>query len=1257
LRSYILACLVSLIGLLTSCAPTLAATPAPALTIHALALPTNFSTTDNAGCESNADRQEVGCDGYQVTVTNVGGATAAGPIALTDTLPAGVNVVGVEFSWSENSLRTKSPFETSAGEPLYPRNLEGVATTLCETETAPVRAICEFPPEVGVLHPDQRLQMDLYVTVQAGASAGENTASVAEAGVTLASESRDDVLDATPPSFGLSGLVSEISGTSGTSDTQAGDHPYGLDTMIDFNTKMQLTTENSVEPAAVGQPRDLIVDLPPGVLGSAAATPKCTFGQLQSAAQPCPLDTLVGHIASEPTGTASVNSALYNMVAEQGHAVEFGYIDALHGTHALYADLVPTPAGYSLRIFAHEVPQAALASIIASFYGDPAASQEEVEQLAGKTVTPTTPAAMFTNPADCSGKPLQATVYTDSWEHPGAFNTDGSPDLEGPGWVSQTVDSPPVTGCGRLHFNPAFTFAPESEHRGADEPAGYESVLTVPQSETPGTLATPPLKTAVVTLPAGVSISPAAADGLVGCQESGPEGINFASAGPGDCPGASKVGTVEAATPLLPERLREGSVYMAQPSCAGAGQAAGVDGEESAGGRESCTEALAEAGGVFALYLEAGSRASGIHIKLRGKVEVGGNGDYSREHGLAPGRLRVSLLETPQFPIGELKLKFHGGPGALLANPQTCGTFTTDASLEPWSHTPAPGEAEGTPNVLARPSFEIAGCEAKFAPSFTADASDPQAGAYSPFTLTFGRADREQGLAGLSLTTPPGLLANLTSVTPCTQAQAVQGACPRASEIGAATVAAGAGSEPLYLGGHVYLTGPYNGAPYGLLVVVPAQVGPFQLGDVDVRASIAVNPTTAALTIATDPLPRSIDGIPLRLRTVNVEIGGVGGKPFFFNPTNCDQQSIAGTISSAQGASAVVSNRFQVGACAELKFKPKLTASTAAHAEALKGGRGASLNVELVPPHEGPQSSTSPSTTGSSGTSGTSGSASGSAAQTEEANIRRIALALPRLLPARLQPTLQHACTAARFAQDPADCPPDSFVGTATVRTPVLAGLAGGGPGGPGGDLSGPAIFVSNGGASLPDLDLVLQGDGVEILLTGRTDVKGGVTYAKFETVPDAPISAFDLKLPEGPHSALASGLPTNEKSLCGQSLEMPARIEGQNGAVLEQITKVRIDGCKPALYIRSTKVSGRTVTLTVTVPAAGGIAASGAGLSGQAKHPAGEKLVTLKLTLSAARAAKLSTRHGLKTRVELVFTPRRGRRLAKSVAVGFGPA
>jgi hypothetical protein len=605
-------------------------------------------------------------------------------------------------------------------------------------------------------------------------------------------------------------------------------------------------------------------------------------------------------------------------------------------------------------------------------------------------------------------------------------------------------------------------------------------------------------------------------------------------------------------------------------------------------------------GSLVALYLVIDDPVTGVLLKLPGEVHLDS----------VTGQVTATFDDNPQLPFSALTLKFKEGPRAPLVTPAGCGTYTTRSSLTPWS---AP---QSGPPATPSSSFTISsGCTSGFAPALVSGTTINQAGAYSPYTLTLSRQDGEQDLEGLEATLPPGLLAKLAGVPQCGNAEAAAGACPAGSRIGSVTVAAGAGPDPVYVHGEIFLTGPYNGGPFGEVVEVPAIAGPFNLGLVVVRGSIRINPTTAQASVVSDPFPTILQGIPLQVKTVDVTLDREG---FTFNPTSCESLSTSGTVTSYQGTQIPVSSHFQAASCAMLPFKPSFSVSTKAHAEALKDGTGAALDVKVA----------------SKGGPGVSG---------EEANIKRVDVTVPKLLPARLQPTLQNACTEAQFAKNAADCPPDSFVGTATAVTPVL-----------GVPLTGPAIFVSHGGEAFPDLDLVLQGEGVEILLTGRTDIKGDTTYSKFETVPDAPISSFDLSLPEGPHSALASGLPTNDKSLCGQSLEMPTMIESQNGAVFKQTTKVTIEGCKPALYVRSTKVSGKSVTITVTVPSAGKIVASGSDLSRQTKRSAAEKLVMLKLALSSVQAAKVSKTHELKTEIKLAFTPKKGRKLTKTVMVTF---
>jgi hypothetical protein len=405
-----------------------------------------------------------------------------------------------------------------------------------------------------------------------------------------------------------------------------------------------------------------------------------------------------------------------------------------------------------------------------------------------------------------------------------------------------------------------------------------------------------------------------------------------------------------------------------------------------------------------------------------------------------------------------------------------------------------------------------------FAPSFTAGTITTTAGAYSPFTLTISRQDREQDLSRFTVTTPPGLLANLSSVPPCEEPQAAKGECGPASLLGETTIAVGAGPAPYWVyGGKVYLTGPYTGEPFGLSIVIPAKVGPFNLGVVIIRARVAVNPTTLALTIATDRLPQIIDGIPLRLRAINLKIDRGG---FFFNPTNCATQSVTATVSGAQGATANVASPFTATGCKHLPFAPKLTALT--RADGQFAGHGASLHVVIK-------------------------TAAG------QVNMRSLKLDLPQRLPARLE-TVQKACPEKVFKVNPASCPKASVIGSATVATPVLDQA-----------LSGPAILVSRGGKGFPDMVLVLQARGVTIAITGALFVdQSNITSTTFRTIPDVPIRRLDLILPEGNRSILAAS-----SGLCKKPLHMLTAITAQDNARVKPTVKVAVAGCRPKKHKR----------------------------------------------------------------------------------------
>ncbi|HTA13076.1 MAG TPA: hypothetical protein VK765_06615, partial [Solirubrobacteraceae bacterium] len=423
-----------------------------------------------------------------------------------------------------------------------------------------------------------------------------------------------------------------------------------------------------------------------------------------------------------------------------------------------------------------------------------------------------------------------------------------------------------------------------------------------------------------------------------------------------------------------------------------------------------------------------------------------------------------------------------------------------------------------------------------FGPTLIAGSTTDQAGGFTGFTMLLQRGDGQQRIERLQFKAPPGLSGVISNVSLCTNAQAEADACPEASKIGHTVVTSGPGPFPLIVpepgrpAAPIYLTEGYDGAPFGLAIVVPLQVGPFTLETQKVRAKIEIDPTTAQIVVTTNPLPQVVDGVPTDLRSIDAVIDR---EDFMINPTNCKEAGFTGTAwgtpppgQPSTGTSAPLSSRFQVGSCRSLEFKPKFTASTSG---AGSKADGASLTTKVLYP------------------TGSLGSAS---------DIRSVKVDLPVQLPSRLG-TLQQACRAHQFSVNPAGCPAASVVGHAVVHTPVLPVA-----------LQGPAYFVSNGGESFPDLVMVLQGDGVTVQLVGETFIsKSSITSSTFKTVPDQPFSSFELTLPEGPDSALAPYLPVKDKyNFCGQKLVMPTTLIGQNGAEIKQQTPITVTGCKTTM-------------------------------------------------------------------------------------------
>jgi hypothetical protein len=921
-------------------------------------------------------------------------------------------------------------------------------------------------PSIGLGQGYGEIRMEVQVDPGASGTLTEQI-TVAGGGTTRdTSLTRPFEVSSSDPGFGIvpGSFTANAVNRDGSDATQAAGHPFAATTEFAFNSKEGVSAYTG-EPAAYVDERikDVIVDLPVGFVGNPTAAPTCTTAELGKTVLglgSCPASTQVGIVSpalnggggGPPYGVEGT-VPVFNMVPSRGQAAAFGFVVA--GV-PITLSAKTRPGDNGIEVTVPDISEAfEIYSQRLTLWGVPADASHDHERscegfTSGCSYSLTTPKRAFLrNPTGCVG-PQTTALRVDSWQQPGVFKD-----------YSYTTATG-TSGCENAPFQPSMDIHPDTTQAGA--PAGLNVDLSLPQSESTTGLGTADLRRAVVTLPVGMSINPSAADGLAGCASAS---IGIGTNTPVSCPPASKIGEVQIATPLLAEELK-GSVFLGQP----------------------------EPGNTYRVFIDAESSERGVAIRLEGVLTL----------DPVTGRLTTVFDGNPQLPFSDLKLRLKGGPRAALSNPIGCGTATSSYELTSWSGRTVTGSSSF--DVSADGAGAACPPVQPFSPAFSAGTTNPQAGAFSPFTLSFSRSDTDQTLSGLKLQMPAGLLGTIKSVLQCPEPQASQGACGAGSLIGHTTVGAGAGSSPFYLGGQVYLTGPYKGAPFGLSIVVPAIAGPYNLGTVVVRAQIAVDPHTAQVTVTSDPLPTILQGIPLNLRTVNVLVDRVG---FMFNPTSCTPLSVGATISSVQGATAATSNRFQAANCASLAFKPKLTALT--QAKHSKAG-GESLHVKV-----------------------TSGAG--------QANIGKVRVLLPKALPSRLT-TLQKACLQATFDANPASCPAASLVGTATAVTPVLAH-----------PLTGPAYLVSHGGAAFPDLVVVLQGEGITLYLDGNTDIKHGITSSTFNSVPDAPISTFDLVLPQGPHSALAAN-----GNLCKIPLSMPTTITGQNGAQVKQTTWIAVSGC-----------------------------------------------------------------------------------------------
>jgi hypothetical protein len=1140
-----------------------------------------------------------------VTADNLGEASVDGsttPLQLKDVLPAGLIPVGISGTIPRREFINKREFLSCSLKALS----------------------CELP---GMLAPSAQLEVRIAVVVQPGASSGEqNVVSASGGEAPDAQIKRAITVSSVPTPFGVEDHELTPEEEGGAPALQAGSHPFQLtDTFVLNQTADAAPLDERPELGVPALVKDLSFNWPPGLIGNPNAVPRCTLAQFNSIVgiipeSLCPPQAAVGVAAVtvyEPAGfkTLTFTVPLFNLEPAVGEPARFGFYVPTANVSVVIDPSVRTGGDYGITVKTQNINEtAALVSSVVSVWGVPGDPRHdrsrgwgciyEAAGIPGAERSPCVaseaqhPPPFLSLPTSCTG-PMPTTVEGDSWADP----------LPADPLLSE-YEIGGLGGCNRLPFSPEIKVSPDGQR--ASTPSGLTVDVHVPQEGVlnPAGLADSNIKDIAVTLPEGMTLNPAAADGLQACSEGlvGFEGFRELETEPGvsnaifkptpklpeamepglnSCPNAAKVGTAKITSPLLPPgQYVTGAVYLAAPAP-----------NEEEGQNPFKT--------LVAMYIVAEDPVSGTLVKLPGKVTL----------DQQTGRISASFEDTPQLAFEDAEIHFFGGERAPLSTPAHCGTYTTEATFTPWSASPpvkstSSFEITSGPNGAPCPSSSL-----PFAPSLDALMTDPKAGEFSPLSTTISRADGNQDLQTVQLHMPPGLSGILAGIPLCPEAQANAGTCGPQSQIGETIVSVGLGGDPYTVaGGKVYLTEKYQGAPFGLSIVNPADAGPFHLGKVVVRARIEIDPRTVALTITTGAIPHILKGIPLQIKHVNVTIDRPG---FTFNPTNCSPMAITGTIGSVQGASSPVSEHFEVTNCAALKFEPKFQVSTSGKSSKAKG---ASLTVKLSYP------------AGSQGT---------------EANIARVKVELPKQLPSQLK-TLQKACLAAVFEANPASCPAESIVGHATVHTPLLPV-----------PLEGPAYFVSHGGEEFPDLTLVLQGYGVTVELVGSTFIsKAGITSSTFKATPDVPFNTFELTLPQGKYSALTTySHATAGGSLCGQSLTMPTEFRAQNGAEIHQSTPISVTGCPAAITVVRQRVKGKTATIQVRVPGAGKLVATAKGLSKASKTAKGATILTLKLTLTNAEAAFLGKHKGrkLKATVNLQFTPKRGGKLKTSTTVILG--
>ena len=889
------------------------------------------------------------------------------------------------------------------------------------------------------------------------------------------------------------------------STTAAGAHP---DVGFDFEIGNR---DEDPSPCACHDARTITVHLPTGLIGSVGAFPTCTIAQFAS--MQCPVDSQLG--VSEDKFNVGLGkggflqyggflASVYNLVPPPGQPALLAFetapvrspvfIDVSARTNSDYGvDAAVSNIDHAVTLNYNKtiiwgIPAAPLHDYLRFRFGetsflslatadalcdaeahastdDPETAQRwcidsgqlgteegSVSGQPGGVPSSSPEVPFFQNPTTCGEASLTTSLGVLAYDE---------------GETEAFSPYPPTTDCSQLTFNPSQSIEPTTP--AADSPSGAEFRLSVPQFESPSVPSPSELKAAHVTLPAGFSLAPNVTNGKVTCSDAQ---ARFGTTEEAQCPEDSKIGTIVVETPVLPGPL-PGAVYLGEP----------------------------KPGNRFRMILSF--NGFGVHVKLPGTVTPDPQ----------TGQIHIDFDNLPQAPFAYFDMHIFGSERGPLDTPTQCGTYEVTSEWTPWD--------SALSNQTSRQFFTIdegpggTPCPngaRPFHPGFGASVTANTAAAHTSFWLNLTREDGEQDLASLKVTTPPGFSATLKGVSYCPQAaiaaaeaetltgteELADPSCPASSLIGEFTTGAGPGTHPLYLPGKVYLAGPYKGAPLSFVFITPAVSGGYDLGNVVLREGLDVNPETAQVSTAGAPLPQIFQGIPLRLRSLLVNLNRPG---FALNPTDCNPLEVKAEVFGSEAAESTAKQHFQVANCASLAFAPKLTTKFTG---STKRAGNPALKATVTYPKGG-----------------------------SYANIASTAVTLP---PTELVDNahISDPCTKVQFFEGtlPGErCPPGSDIGFAKAETPLLAK-----------PLEGPVYLRTGGGHKLPDIVAALNGQ-IDIALDGHVDqVKGGIRTT-FETVPDAPVSNFTLTLDGG-----NKGLLQNNTNLCAHTLHVTADITGQNG-------------------------------------------------------------------------------------------------------------